>query len=441
MQTEATRFNYEAIKMLAAERKCKTEDLMVLARNNDPFYVGTDAHWRDAEWFKNVWQNFEYQHGSEIHLRRIHYRLISQKEPIMLPSGLPYINTNKCWGYLGIASKYARWLNLVDPAAFDDRRNGKPKIFIDEEVIFSPSAEIYDSLEFGFEFPDLPDLPGYSIFGFKPEQPYHLEVWCEKSTMNDVLEPFCEEYGVNLITGLGEFSITACLWLVDRVNTIGKPCRILYISDFDPAGQSMPVAVARKIEKLIIDRGNQDTDIKLLPLVLTMEQIQKYKLPRTPIKESERRAASFEDRFGSGATELDALEALCPGELHKIIKEAVLGYYDPDLAECVNRMEDDARQFLNEIQNNVINRHKENISAIKTQYAGIKDEFQNRIIDLESDLERVWQAIQEELNDDLPAFNGFEIMTKPGVDVVNPLFDSKRHYFEQLSSYKHFQGK
>ena len=80
MQTEATKFNYEAIKMLAAERKCKTEDLMVLARNNDPFYVGTDAHWRDAEWFKNVWQNFEYQHGSEIHLRRIHYRLISQKD-------------------------------------------------------------------------------------------------------------------------------------------------------------------------------------------------------------------------------------------------------------------------------------------------------------------------------------------------------------------------
>ena len=441
METEATKFNYEAIKMLAAERKCKTEDLMVLARNNDPFYVGTDAHWRDAEWFKNVWRGFGYQNNSEIHLRRIHYKLDAQEERVLMPSGKPYMNTDKCWNYLGVASKCARWLNLVDPAAFDDRRNGKPAIFLDEEVIFNPVTETYDSLEFGFEFPELPELPDYSIYGFEPEQPYHLEIWCEKSTMNDVLEPLCQKYGVNLIIGKGEFSITACLWLVDRVNRIGKPCRILYISDFDPAGQSMPVAVARKIEKLIVDRGNPDIDIKLLPLVLTMDQIQKFKLPRSPIKESEKRAANFEDRFGSGATELDALEALYPGELHKIIKEAILGYYDTGISEDVNSMKCDARQFLDEIRDNIVNRHNEKIAAIQTEYSKIKTEFNNRFTDLESDIENVWQAIQEELNADLPDFSGYEIETKPGVDVVNPLFDSKRHYFEQLSSYKHFQGK
>ena len=116
---EEIKINYEAIKRLAIERKCKTEDLMVLSRNNDPFYVGTDAHLRDAEWFKNVWHNFEYQNSSEIHLRRIHYRLISQEEPVLMPSGLPYVNTDKCWNYLATASKVSRWLNLVNPAAFD----------------------------------------------------------------------------------------------------------------------------------------------------------------------------------------------------------------------------------------------------------------------------------------------------------------------------------
>ena len=203
----------------------------------------------------------------------------------------------------------------------------------------------------------------------------------------------------------------------------------------------MPVAVARKIEKLIVDRGNPDIDIKLLPLVLTMDQIQKFKLPRSPIKESEKRAANFEDRFGSGATELDALEALYPGELHKIIKEAILGYYDTGISEDVNSMKCDARQFLDEIRDNIVNRHKENISAIKTQYAEIKDDFQNRIIGLESDLERVWQAIQDELEDQLPGFSGYELESKQGVDTIEPLFDSSRDYFEQLSFYKKFQGK
>jgi hypothetical protein len=38
--------------------------------------------------------------------------------------------------------------------------------------------------------------------------------------------------------------------------------RILYISDFDPAGAHMPVSVARKIEYLL-RRDGHDLDIRL----------------------------------------------------------------------------------------------------------------------------------------------------------------------------------
>ena len=109
--------------------------------------------------------------------------------------------------------------------------------------------------------------------------------------MNDVLMPLGERYGVNVVTGLGEMSLTRCVELVDRAKASGKPVRILYISDFDPGGASMPVAVARKIEFVVRKEGH-DLDIQVRPVVLRREQCIQYRLPRTPIKESEQRAGN-----------------------------------------------------------------------------------------------------------------------------------------------------
>ncbi|GHO77791.1 hypothetical protein KSD_55620 [Ktedonobacter sp. SOSP1-85] len=148
--------------------------------------------------------------------------------------------------------------------------------------------------------------------------------------MNDVLIPLCERYGMNLQTGAGELSITAALNMVRRIEQVSKPAQIFSISDFDPAGQSMPVAMARKLEYFVRTR-QVEQDIRLFPLVLTAGQVQEYRLPRTPIKESERRRSGFEHRYGEGATELDALEAIAPGALARIALEAVERCYDPDL--------------------------------------------------------------------------------------------------------------
>jgi hypothetical protein len=70
----------------------------------------------------------------------------------------------------------------------------------------------------------------------------------EKSTMNDILLPLARKLDVTLISGVGELSITHCLALARRVREHGRRTRILYASDHDPAGQGMPVSVARKIE-------------------------------------------------------------------------------------------------------------------------------------------------------------------------------------------------
>jgi len=82
----------------------------------------------------------------------------------------------------------------------------------------------------------------------------------------------------------------------------------------------MPVAAARKIEWLVQETG---LDIQLHPILPTKEQCVEHRLPRTPIKETEVRAAKFDERHGEGATELDALEALRPGVFRQTVQEAI----------------------------------------------------------------------------------------------------------------------
>ena len=48
-------------------------------------------------------------------------------------------------------------------------------------------------------------------------------------------------YGINLIRGAREMSLTRCLQFVERALASGRPVRILYISDFDPGGVSIPI--------------------------------------------------------------------------------------------------------------------------------------------------------------------------------------------------------
>ena len=162
------------------------------------------------------------------------------------------------------------------------------------------------------------------------DQPYLVEIWIEKSTMDDVLLPLCEELHISLVTSVGFQSITSAVNLLQRAQQLiqlGKPTRIFYISDFDPAGDGMPVAVARQMEFWLQDYA-PGADIKLSPLALTRDQVITYQLPRLPIKESDVRQAGFEERYGAGAVEWEALEALYPGVLADLVRDAIAPYRD-----------------------------------------------------------------------------------------------------------------
>src|SRR5438876_5894051 len=368
--------DYEMIKQLAKEMGCKVTDLIPLAPQNDPFYTGTPSDWALAEWFAHLWRAFGYQ--DKVHIRRVHYQIVSQRTPVLLPNGKPFENTAECWDTLNMASKAARYLQLVDPAAFSDRRNDDPVVYAPSSVS-TPQIRVYGNLwHSSLELPDFPEVPDYGTSGFQGVQRYHLEVWCEKSTMNDVLLPLCERYQANLQTGSGELSITATLAAVHRLQQANRPARIFYVSDFDPAGQSMPVAVSRKMEYFIRTLG-LDVDVRLFPVILTLEQVRHYQLPRTPIKETERRRESFEGRHGEGAVELDALEALYPGQLESILSQQVETYFDTSLYGRTQQAREEVEQGLSALWQQVTGRYGDDVAALREEYEQLEQDFGARM--------------------------------------------------------------
>ena len=259
--------------------------------------------------------------------------------------------------------------------------------------------------------------------------------------MNDVLEPLCKRYGANLQTGLGELSITATLALAHRLQQANKPARILYVSDFDPAGQSMPVAVSRKMEYFVRTLGLA-VDVRVFPVVLTLDQVQYYGLPRTPIKETERRRIGFETRHGEGAVELDALEALYPGELQAILSGYLHCYYDLTLDERVAQARAVLERDLGTVWHQVVEGFAPDLNALRSEYEQLQREFAGRMSGYSQRLQGLWQAMKSELDLSVPQLEHYPL-PQPlyAQEIGDGLYNSERDYLEQLEAYKEFQGK
>jgi hypothetical protein len=379
----------------------------------------------------------------------MHYAIVSANPPVLMPNGLPYENTEACWKYLTDAAKSARYLEYVDPAAFVDRRNEEPVVYLDsfqrEAELYVPSVEVLEEMH--LEFPAIPD---YSLYSFISSQRYHLEVWCEKSTMNDVLIPLVSRYQAVLLYGKGELSITMALEAIRRFERTGKPVRIFYVSDFDPAGVGMPVSMARKVE-YFLHKLDLEMDVKLFPIVLTAAQVSHYtRILPTPIKPTERRKAKFEERFGTGgganvAVELDALEALYPGELERILQSEMERYYDRTLNGRVARERARWNMRLEEVRNQVYDRYRAELDALREEEKEMQrlfnEQLASRMARHSSRRYTVSQAIYDALEKEQPDITALDVPEAVyGEERGGALFDSSRDYLTQNDVYQAHKG-
>lgn len=444
---------YDYIKDLSKAEGVPIPELLVLARQNDPFFAGSPAQVEQAQWFAGLWRRFSYSTG--VHLRRVHYQLVSQPDARM-PNGEKYENTENCWNFLCNAGKAARYLGLVNPLAFEDRRNPNPNIFARPRAVPQPGLDKYlyfywdvpqiptDLGEFSWEMPS-PEVSGYDYSA--GDQPVHVELWVEKSTMDDVLSPLCKDLGVNYVTSLGFQSITSIIGMLQRVQQANRPARIFYISDYDPAGDGMPTAVARQIEYWLSDYAG-DADIRLQPLVLTKDQVIKYRLPSIPIKDTDRRKGAFIERYGMEATELDALEALHPGELARIVRQAVRPYRDNDYTYRLREVRQEAEESVRNAWEAETDEERDELADLESEAKEIVERYHERLVELAEAMESDLAGVTERLNNlkarvrekaevfepELPE------RPEPEIEGDDPdttwLFDSSRDYMDQLEIYK-----
>jgi hypothetical protein len=411
--------------------------------STDPYFVGTDRDYEDAQWVADLWDRMMMKRRKPLHLRGFHYWVMSQR--IKKPNGYLYgdgkgyfipkkiknevikdsngktvmieapADPMKDWQYILGACQVARylgigkWENLVDlkhpePNDYDNyfvgsglERDGD--VNVQEEIESKISGLVEDVIK------DLLwNIPKYRTDGY---QMYHLEVWCEKNSMGFVIDPACRHYGATYQPLVGQASVEKVNMSAERAikaAKAGKKVRIFYIADYDRYGWSMVSAVARKLEFFV--RDFPSADIRLTRLALNEEQINKFNLPKAP-------------KHGEEVVELDALEAIYPGELGKIVEHALLPYYDSEKPKIVDEENKRIKARANELIDQALR------TRLEEQFAKIDVEGLSEGIDLQSLKDESFEEPEPE----------HEVNERK-----DWVYDSTRDYFEQLREYKKYKA-
>jgi hypothetical protein len=309
-------------------------DLLVLSPKYDPFNE-TKASRRDAEWFAEQVRRFVPT--GHVHLRGLYYRCLSAGE-VRLPDGSRFVGSHLTADLIENAGKHARHLGLVSFDRIIDERAASPE-FYDTEGNFADAADPHPGerrLILGdgshITLPPLASLlPTITATRVpRPRQPYRICFVGEKVSLGAVLRPIAREVGAELLLLTGEISETQAYGIIARAADDDRPLRILYFSDFDPSGWQMPVSLSRKFQAHIV-RKFPDVDLRMIRVALTFEQVVQFGLPDSPIKPGEKRATAWRAKWGREQVEIDALAALRPELLDRIVRAAVAPYFDPTL--------------------------------------------------------------------------------------------------------------
>jgi hypothetical protein len=415
----------EILREAAPDEGCTLDDLTVLSKTNDPYRAGTPAKWRDAEWVARQFEHFKLTRP--IHIRGLHYRLVAAGN-IRKPNGSVYVNTDPDYAWLNMVCCYARWLGLVPIHMIIDQRNDDPWLPPEPDTSTEPSTL---DVERQIVVPDLGDLlPRFSEPPVTVRQPFHLVLIGEKSSLRPDLLPIAREFGAELILLAGENSISRVYEMLVRADRNGRPVRCFYFSDFDPYGWHMPVAVARKIQAMR-DQYFPELDLVLYRVALDEDQVHRYNLPPTPLKETDDRCGPWRERFGRDATEIDALIALHPGVLEQLARTALSPFFDGDLDDRIAGAQDEWRAEATDLveEHPEYDAVRERIEAAREKVAAAVEELdkaQQHALDQLSDLEPPELEVEEVDLDDEP---GDEIFTTEAdfVTATQQLIDIKEY--------------
>jgi len=285
------------------------------------------------------------------------------------------------------------------------------------------------------------------------QQPYHVEVWSEKTLpVGRRIRETLNALGVTvLVEGEGDLSYGLAADFVRRINDAEKPAVIYYLSDFDAKGHAMPEKMASKISWLE-HRGDLDETVYLEPLALTQEQVERHDFPRSPIEGSDKTGSgakaydslvdNWEERMGEGAVEINVFETR-PKLFERILQESISLVIDDDLNEKTREAKDKWEETVEEVARDVV----DDVPAEDLQEWC--DEFNEELKKAREHIERMnelneegayaeWRSQVRDMVEeiDVPEAEPPEGEAPPPDD---PLFDSSKDYAENLKRVKEHQ--
>ena len=253
--------------------------------------------------------------GFSLTLRQLYYQFVARDL---------IANTQRSYKRLGAILSDARLAGLVDWSAIEDRTRNRAENphWTSPESIIASAAWSYRRDKWA-------------------DQPYRLECWIEKEALIGVIEQVCSELDIAWFACRGYVSQSE-QWAAGkrfaRYHRAGQNVVLLHLGDHDPSGIDMTRDNDERLS-MFSRYGVENVE----RLALNFDQIEEYDPPPNPAKVTDSRYESYSAQYGTESWELDALD---PTVLQALVRDAVLGYRDPDKWDAMVAREAGERKAL-----------------------------------------------------------------------------------------------
>lgn len=236
--------------------------------------------------------------GYSLTIRQIYYQLVSRD---IIP------NRQSEYNKISALVTDARRAGLIDWDAIEDRTR-----YLRGRIHYqSPGEAVRDSA----------DRYGTDLWR---DQAHYVEVWIEKDALIGIASQAAAKYDVRSFSCRGYTSDSAIYSAGQRLRQqidAGKKPVVLHLGDHDCSGVDMSRDILDRLELFSRKPGMID----LQRIALNMDQIEAYKPPVNPAKETDSRYSAYVRKYGSNSWELDALP---PEILEQIISDNITKYMD-----------------------------------------------------------------------------------------------------------------
>lgn len=264
--------------------------------------------------------------GYRLSLRQLYYQLVARDI---------IENTLRSYQNIGSLVSDARQAGLIDWGMIEDRNRETVSV-----SHWDSPADILFSAASSFRIDKWKD------------QPWHIEVMCEKDALSGVLIPVCRRLDISLTANKGYSSSSTMYEIGQRLSLKfddNKKICVVYLGDHDPSGIDMSRDVEDRLKMYSRLPG-----IEIVRVALNFDQVEMWQPPENPAKTTDSRFKSYVKKFGSSSWELDAVS---PERLSDLVERVVKERRDETLWNDAVFVEAEQRDTLRQMAHDYLKEH------------------------------------------------------------------------------------